>query len=110
MDRLWEAWGLPTSVRQHPVRANGHTYVLDRAVPELKIGIEWNGFETHGTRSGFDRDSDKRADLTAAGWHMVDFTTRSTPDRICRAVLAAVAQRQRPYIALRSEIDHRSAM
>jgi hypothetical protein len=94
MDRLWEAWGLPPSVRQHRVGANGHTYVLDRAIPDLKIGIEWNGFETHGTRSGFDRDSDKRADLTAAGWHMVDFTSRSSQDRICRAVLAAVAQRR----------------
>jgi hypothetical protein len=51
MDRQWDAWGLPPSVRQHRVRANGHAYVLDRAIPELKIGIEWNGFETHGTRS-----------------------------------------------------------
>jgi len=98
MDRLWEAWGLPRSVRQHRVRANGHTYVLDRAIPALKIGIEWNGFETHGTRSGFDRDSDRRADLTAEGWHMVDFTSRSSQDRICRAVLAAVAKQQRPAL------------
>jgi hypothetical protein len=94
MDRRWDAWGLPPAVRQYQVRANGRTYRLDRALPDLKIGVEWNGYETHGTRSGFDRDSDKRADLTAAGWHMVDFTSRSSQDRICRAVLAAVAQRR----------------
>jgi hypothetical protein len=96
MDRQWESWGLPRSVRQHPVWANGHLYVLDRAIPELKIGVEWNGFETHGTRSGFDHDSDKRADLTAAGWHMVDFTSRSSQQRVCQAVMSAVARRQRP--------------
>ena len=93
MDRQWDRHGLPASVRQHTVRVNGRTYRIDRAIPELKIGIEWNGHATHGTRSGFDRDSDKRADLTAAGWHMLDFTPRSSPERICRAVLAAIAQR-----------------
>jgi len=34
------------------------------------------------------------ADLTAAGWHMLDFTSRSTPERVVAAVLGAVHQRQ----------------
>jgi hypothetical protein len=93
MDRLWDTLGLPPAVRQYPVDANGHRYVLDRAIPELKIGIEWNGFTTHGTRSAFDYDSDRRADLTSAGWHMVDFTSRSDPERILVAVLGAVRTR-----------------
>jgi hypothetical protein len=93
MDRLWDTLGLPAAVRQYPVSANGHRYVLDRAIPELKIGIEWNGFTTHGTRSGFDSDSDRRADLTSAGWHMVDFTSRSDPERILGAVLGVVKTR-----------------
>jgi hypothetical protein len=95
MDRCWDAWGLPPAERQYRVVANRKKYRLDRALPDLKIGVEWNGFGTHGTRSGFDYDSDKRADLTAAGWHMLDFTSRSSQDRICGAVCAAVAQRQR---------------
>jgi hypothetical protein len=106
MDRSWEAWGLPLAIRQYRVVANNKRYRLDRAIPDLRIGIEWNGFETHGTRSGFDYDSDKRADLTAAGWHMLDFTSRSSPSRICRAVWAAVAQRQKhgpPTISSRSD-------
>ena len=94
MDRCWEEWGLPPAVRQHLVRVNGRTYILDRAIPALKIGVEWNGFDTHGTCSRFDRDSDRRADLTGAGWHMVDFTSHSSKERICQAVLAVVAQRQ----------------
>ncbi len=94
MDRCWEEWGLPPAVRQHRVRVKGRTYILDRAIPALKIGVEWNGFDTHGTRSRFDHDSDRRADLTGDGWHMVDFTSRSSKERICQAVLAAVSQRQ----------------
>jgi hypothetical protein len=90
MDRLWDKLGLPLSVRQHPVTANGHRYILDRAIPELKVGVEWNGFTTHGTRSAFDYDSDRRADLTAAGWHMVDFTSRSDPGRLVAAVRGAI--------------------
>ena len=54
MDRLWDRLGLPAAVRQYQVIANGHRYVLDRAIPDLKIGIEWNGFATHGARSAFD--------------------------------------------------------
>jgi len=94
MDHRGEALGLPAATRQHRVVANGHTYVLDRAIPDLRIGVEWNGFAAHGGRSGFDHDSDRRADLTAAGWHMLDFTSRSTPERVVAAVLGAVHQRQ----------------
>ncbi len=77
-----------------PVTARGRRYVLDRAIPELRIGIEWNGFDSHGTRSAFDRDSDRRADLTAAGWHMVDFTSRSGAERLAAAVAGAIRARQ----------------
>ena len=97
-DRGWDASGLPPSVRQFKVTANGRRYRLDRAIPDLKIGIEWNGFTTHGTRSAFDYDSNKRADLTAAGWHMLDFTSRTPPERMCQAVLAAVQQRQTTWL------------
>jgi hypothetical protein len=113
MDRLWDKLGLPSARRQYPVTANGHRYVLDRAIPELKIGVEWNGFETHGTRSGFDYDSDRRADLTAAGWHMVDFTSRSDPDRLVAAVHGAIRTRNAVKLtetALEVRIQHGNAV
>jgi hypothetical protein len=94
MDRLWEDLGLPPAVRQYPVTANGHRYILDRAIPELRIGVEWNGFAAHGGRSAFDYDSNRRADLTAAGWHMLDFTSRSDPDRLVAAVRGAIRTRE----------------
>jgi hypothetical protein len=94
MDRTWRRLGLPEAVRQYRVKVNGRSYRLDVALPDLMIGVEWNGFESDGTCAAFDRDSDRRADLTAAGWHMLDFTARSSPERIASAVLAAVRRRQ----------------
>ena len=93
MERQWDRLGLPAAARQFRATVAGRTYRIDRAIAELKIGVEWNGYDTHGTRSGFDRDSDRRADLTAAGWHMIDFTSRSSADRIVSAVERAVKDR-----------------
>ncbi|MDP9074993.1 MAG: type IV toxin-antitoxin system AbiEi family antitoxin domain-containing protein [Actinomycetota bacterium] len=94
MDRQWDQLGLPAAQRQYRVSVKGRNYRIDRAIPVLKIGVEWEGFATHGTRSGFDHGSDRRADLTADGWHMIDFTSRSSPQRIARAVLRAVEERR----------------
>jgi hypothetical protein len=93
MDRLWNELGLPPAVRHCKVMTGGRRYEIDRAIPELKIGVEWNGYEHHGGRSAFHYDSERRADLTAEGWHMIDFTYRSSPLRIVRAVLRAVQER-----------------
>jgi hypothetical protein len=97
MDRLWDRLGLPAAERQYRVANGGRTFKLDRAIPELKIGIEWNGFETHGTCSAFHRDSDRQADLTAGGWFIIPFTSRSTPQRITRTVLRAIEDRRRLF-------------
>ncbi|HMC38268.1 MAG TPA: type IV toxin-antitoxin system AbiEi family antitoxin domain-containing protein [Acidimicrobiales bacterium] len=94
MDRLWDESGLPAAVRQHKVRTRHRTYVIDRAIVELKIGVEWNGRADHGTRSGFDYDSDRRADLVEAGWLIIDFTTNSSWARITRTIRKAVEDRR----------------
>jgi hypothetical protein len=94
MDRLWDQLGLPPAERQYRVRVGRRTYRLDRAIVALRIAVEWNGFDPHGFRHQFDRDSDRRAELASAGWLCLDFTTRSRPDVICRAVQAVVAERR----------------
>jgi predicted transcriptional regulator of viral defense system/very-short-patch-repair endonuclease len=94
-DRMWERMGLPPAERQYRVRIGGRSFRLDRALPDLKIAVEWNGFEHHGSRSAFDRDSDRRALLAAAGWLCLDFTSRSEPEFICRTVLEVVEGRTR---------------
>ena len=95
MDRMWEEMGLPEAERQYKVRLKHRTYVLDRAIVALKIGAEWNGRGTHGTRSDFDYDSQRRADLVQDGWIMLDFTTNTSPEQVVRTVLAACEQRRK---------------
>jgi hypothetical protein len=105
-DRMWDRMGLPRAERQYRVRIGGRSFRLDRALPDLKVAVEWNGFETHGSRSAFDRDSDRRALLAAAGWLCLDFTSRSDPELICRTVRAVVEQR-RARQAVPSDHDDR---
>jgi hypothetical protein len=93
MDRLWDQAGLPPAVRQYRLRTGGRTLVIDRAVVDLRIAVEWNGREYHGTRSGFDGDSARRSLLVRAGWLPLDFTTRTSPAELVQTVRAAVAAR-----------------
>jgi hypothetical protein len=93
MDRKWDEWGLPPAERQYTIRAGGRRFRPDRAIVDLRVAVDWNGREFHGTRSGFDADSERRSRLSAAGWHPLDFTYRSSPDLICSTVLAVCAQR-----------------
>ncbi|MGH9058368.1 MAG: hypothetical protein ACRDZY_02455, partial [Acidimicrobiales bacterium] len=94
MDRLWDQLGLPPAVRQYSIRVGRRVYRPDRAIVELKIAVDWNGYAPHGERAISDYDSDRRGDLSAAGWWPLDFTSKSTPRHICRVVTSVVAQRQ----------------
>ncbi|HWE56955.1 MAG TPA: type IV toxin-antitoxin system AbiEi family antitoxin domain-containing protein [Acidimicrobiales bacterium] len=93
MQELCDRLGLPPSKRQHPVRTKRRRYLIDRAIIDLKIGIEFNGRSYHGLRSGFDYDSQRRNDLTQAGWLMLDFTTNTPAARIEATIRSAVDQR-----------------
>lgn len=95
MDNRWEAWGLPPAVRQYEIVTPGGTYRPDRAIVAERIAVDWNGYEYHGSRSRFDADSDRRADLATVGWWLLDFTSRSSPERICAAVHSLWTQRRR---------------
>lgn len=95
MDHWWDRAGLPTAVRQYKVRVGRRTYVLDRAIPELMLGIEWNGRHDHGTRSGFEYDSDRRSRLQAAGWRILDFHYGSHPEFILRTVMQLCSEQRR---------------
>lgn len=46
----------------------------DQAYPEVRLLVEGNGFETHGTFEGFTRDHVRRNDLAMAGWERLEFT------------------------------------
>ncbi|HET6875332.1 MAG TPA: type IV toxin-antitoxin system AbiEi family antitoxin domain-containing protein [Acidimicrobiales bacterium] len=95
MDRRWDEMGLPPAERQYRVRIkkSRRTYKLDRAIVDLKIGVEWCGRHHHGTRSDFVYDSNRRNDLIQEGWQILDFTPASSAIKIRETVLSACRQR-----------------
>ena len=95
MDRWWDRSGLPPARRQYRVQVGGRRYKLDRAIPQLKVAIEWNGRESHGTRSRFEYDCDRRSRLQAAGWRVLDFHYRSDPAFIVQTVQAVCEEQRR---------------
>jgi hypothetical protein len=97
MDRLWEQLGLPGAERQYRVTASGRRYRLDRAIPELRLGVEWVGTEFHGQRGRFSQDRIRISDLVQAGWDVVEVTPDWSPDRLRATVLAKVVERLRLF-------------
>ncbi|CAN5702525.1 hypothetical protein BH20ACT23_BH20ACT23_06890 [soil metagenome] len=85
-------------VAQYPVLVNGHLVArLDFAYPELKIGIELDGYAFHSDPDAFDRDRRRLTELVNEGWHMLVFTRpqlRDHPAWVEKAVLKARARAQ----------------
>jgi very-short-patch-repair endonuclease len=74
--------GFSPPVREHRVRVGGHTYRLDMAWPDLKVGVEVDGYDSHRSRTAFDRDRLRDNELVAAGWRMFHLTSRSTREHV----------------------------
>jgi very-short-patch-repair endonuclease len=90
---------LPHPVVQHPVSCNGRTLWLDFAYPDIRLGIEGDGYGTHGLREAFERDRRRDADLIALGWMVLRFTWKQVRnesdwvvDRISKAHELRTAQ------------------
>jgi hypothetical protein len=94
MDELWDTLGLPAAVRQYPVRVDNRRYRVDRAIPELKLAVEWVGNEFHGLNGRFARDRMRISDLVQAGWDVLEVTPQWTPKRVHETVMAKVAERR----------------
>ena len=46
-------------------------YLVDFVWPEKKLIVETDGWAAHGTRTAFERDRRRDADLLAAGWRVL---------------------------------------
>jgi very-short-patch-repair endonuclease/predicted transcriptional regulator of viral defense system len=60
--------------------------------PDQRVIVETDGWETHGTRTAFEKDRERLQDLVAIGWRVIPFTWRQInddPDRVAR-ILGAV--------------------
>ena len=49
-------------------------YEVDAVWREARLIVELDGFATHGTRRGFERDRERDRRLTAAGWRVIRLT------------------------------------
>lgn len=93
--------GIPEPVAQHPVMVDGRIIArLDFAYPELKIGIELDGYAFHSSREAFENDRQRLNRLTNEGWHMLVFThkqVKNRPSIVEAAVLAARRSRESSF-------------
>jgi very-short-patch-repair endonuclease len=60
--------------RQYRVSIAGRRYRLDFAWPELRVGLECDGWEHHGRRSAFAPDRARLAEFAAAKWRVLPVT------------------------------------
>jgi hypothetical protein len=70
--------GLPAPVPQHRVEVGGQRYRLDFAYPDRKVAIEYDGWDTHRSRSSFDADRRRDRLLQLDGWVVVRITSRTS--------------------------------
>lgn len=88
------AHGLPVPEHHHVVRLGAVAFELDFAYPDLRVGIEVDGWASHGTRVAFERDRWRLNLLRQYGWVVLQFTTTmvlSTPREVAEQVAAVVA-------------------
>ncbi|MEX0663399.1 MAG: hypothetical protein WD598_01360 [Acidimicrobiia bacterium] len=87
--------GLPPPRQQHRVRVGNRTYKPDLAYPELKIAIEYDGWDAHRMRTSFDADRDRDMDLEDEDWRVLHFTAKSSRRAVVERVRNALAQRSK---------------
>ncbi len=89
--RELEAAGFPPPIPQFGIVVDGEQFFLDAAYPEHRIGIEYQGFDVHRTRSAFDADHRRDRLLTLAGWSILYFTSATTASELADHVARLVA-------------------
>lgn len=73
--QFWAAhWklGIPALaglVPQHPVGR----YKIDFALPDIKVGVELDGFASHSSTTAIAKDRRRQRELEAAGWRIIRF-------------------------------------
>jgi hypothetical protein len=71
-----EEIGVAQGRANYAVEAQGETFVLDRAWPECRFGVELDGRGTHDTDQKFESDRYRDRKLLTIGWRTVRVTPR----------------------------------
>ncbi len=86
--RLLVGAGLPVPRQQLAVKVGARRFKLDLAYPDVRIGIELDGWDCHRTFSAFHGDRARDALLASAGWVLAHFSARTSDAEIVAAVTA----------------------
>jgi len=81
--------GFPSPMMQHPVQIGGKRYRIDLCYPDLRIAIEYDGWDFHRGRQTFDSDRARGNDLVLLGFQLLRFTSKSSDQTIVDTVCAA---------------------
>jgi very-short-patch-repair endonuclease len=85
--------GIEGFVPQVTVADGAFSARLDLGHPLLRIGLEADGFEHHGTRRALVRDCRRHVNLTIRGWRLLRFSWEDVmydPDWVVAAVRQAI--------------------
>ena len=96
MVRVVWSGALPRPVAQYSIRFAGGRRRVDFAYPDVKLGIEADGWRDHGVFEAFDADRHKDADVAALGWLILRFTwrqLREEPDWVVESIEQVYNQR-----------------
>lgn len=88
------AAGLPVPVRHHRVTVDGRIREIDCAYPDLRVGIEYDGWRVHRDVRHFHRDRDKLALLQLAGWIILQVTSEWSAELLVSRVRQALDMAQ----------------
>jgi very-short-patch-repair endonuclease len=88
--------GLPMPAFQHEVWHGGRFMArIDAAYPELLLGIEMDGYESHSSPAAFQRDRTRQNRLVALGWTVLRFTWADvlrSPEMVAQTIREARAR------------------
>ena len=76
------AAGLPMPTPQYWVTVSGERFRFDAAYPAARLGLEYQGWDPHRSRSAFDKDYRRDRLLSIAGWTVLYFTSACSNDDI----------------------------
>ena len=80
-------------VHQHHVIVGNRVLIVDLALPEYKVGVEFKGWDPRSVRTGFDHDAERDLLLEGVGWHILTATSRTKHCDLIRAVREAIQGR-----------------
>ena len=72
--------------------------MIDKAWPDLRVGLEVDGYDYHGGRLAHSADLERQNAIVRVGWLLLRYSgsqVRRNPDGIAQEVAAVLAERSK---------------